>query len=515
MAGKKKKFDLSTMHLADIPKFIIALFKGQIGPEEQMMTEQTGFYEINLVPDVKAEMIKAQKVRNIVFFACITISILSASTAVVLGSVKGAQDITMAGQDSHMMDLSKKITSYDELPEFLTIQNQLRGISDIEDNQKVLSRAIIFLNSIIPDEGDEIKVSELSVELSTGTLSFDAQANAKAIGQPDIDYRVLESFIKRTNLMTFDHGRYVDSVGNEIPSRCIIEYNEKGEMLQENGNIFAIWRRGETGCDPTRDDYAKNEDGSVTVSEINIDLDSTKMKNGTSDASQVKTNNTNTTNATNTNSTETGTLEQNTTTETETTEKEEKKVKDYIPNEKIYRTPQFTNWYAGIPWKTSADGIDDVDPVPPADGDFVYNVTNYKYTPKMELDGSISGIPHFESKCIAYSGEEVENEGSDKKTAKWSADNQCVLVPEGIQIVESANGVDSTENLVLTFRAVIKINLDAFAFRNKHVMAIGPNGQNVTDSYVQLEKIFAAPAEKCTSDNSECDNAPANGGKEE
>ena len=125
MAGKKKKFDLSTMHLADIPKFIIALFKGQIGPEEQMMTEQTGFYEINLVPDVKAEMIKAQKVRNIVFFACITISILSASTAVVLGSVKGAQDITMAGQDSHMMDLSKKITSYDELPEFLTIQNRL------------------------------------------------------------------------------------------------------------------------------------------------------------------------------------------------------------------------------------------------------------------------------------------------------------------------------------------------------------------------------------------------------
>ena len=33
MAQKKKKFDLSTMHLSDIPKFILALFKGQIGPE--------------------------------------------------------------------------------------------------------------------------------------------------------------------------------------------------------------------------------------------------------------------------------------------------------------------------------------------------------------------------------------------------------------------------------------------------------------------------------------------------
>ena len=210
MATKKKSFDFSTMHLSDIPKFVIALFKGQVGPEEPMMSEQTGFYEINLVPDVKAEMIKAQKVRNLVFFFCIVIAILSASTAMILGSVKGAQDITMAGQDAHITNLSKKITSYEELPEFLTIQNQLRGISEIESNQRVLSRAIIFLNALIPNEGDIVEVSELSVDLTTGTLTFDAQADARAVGQPNIDYRVLESFMKRTNMMTFDHGRYVD-----------------------------------------------------------------------------------------------------------------------------------------------------------------------------------------------------------------------------------------------------------------------------------------------------------------
>lgn len=552
MAGKKKKFDFSTMHLSDIPRFVIALFKGQVGPEEPMMSEQTGYYEINLVPDVKAEMIKAQKVRNLVFFACIVVSILSAATAVTLGSIKGAQDITMAGQDSHISELSKKITSYEELPEFLTIQNQLRGISQIEDNQKVLSRAIIFLNSLIPNEGDKVEVSELSVDLATGTLSFDAQADARAIGQPDIDYRVLESFMKRTNMMTFDYGRYVDSVGNEIPSRCIEEYDVNGNMFQENGNIFAIWHRGDKGCDPTRDDYAPNEDGSVTVSDINIDLDSTKMNNGKSDAAQVKTKDTdktketdktkdtdtdnvgdvtdddllntntstNTTTTTTNNTTTNNTTNQttnNTTTSNDATnpeEKVEKRTIDYVPSEKIYRSPQFTAWYASEPWKTIQDGIDDAIPAPPDEGT-VYNVTNYKYTPTMELDGSISGIPHFESKCITYTGEDTTEDGAKKKTAKWSADNVCVLVPEGIQITESANGRDAEENLVLTFRAIIKINLDAFAFRNKHVMAIGPNGQNVTDSYVQLEKLFAAPAEKCSDGDSECNSAPTgNGGKE-
>ena len=272
--AEKKKFNFSTMNFSDIPKFIVALFKGQLGPEEPMMSEQTGFYEINLVPDVKAQMIRMQKIRNIMFFVCIVISIASVSTALVLGSIKATQDITMSGQDSHIENLSKKILEYEELPEFLTIQNQINGISKIEDNQKVLSRAVLFLNSLLPNEGDKIEVSELSIDLKSTSLSFDAQANAL---KDNIDYRVLEAFIKRTNMMTFDYGRYVDSTGLEIPSRCIEEYNSAGAMYQENGNIYAIWHRGDKGCDPNRDDYAPNEDGSVNASQIDIDLNSTNM----------------------------------------------------------------------------------------------------------------------------------------------------------------------------------------------------------------------------------------------
>ena len=482
----KKKFDFSTMHLSDIPKFIVALFKGQLGDEEEMMKEQTGFYEINLVPDVKAEMIKNQKMRNLVFFVCIVVSIASVSTALILGSIKGAQDITMAGQDAHMKNLSDKIKSYDELPEFLTIQNQLRGISEIEDNQKVLSRAVIFLAALRDVGVDEVKVSELSVDLSTATLSFDAQADAK---KDNIDYRVLEAFKKRTNLMTFDYGRYVDSMGNEIPSRCIVEYDGNNVMLQEHGSIYAIWHRGDKGCDPTRDDYAPNEDGSVTSSTINVDLEATKMNNGTSEVSQVKLNND----------------------EEEEEETTKKKTINYVASEKIYRTPQFTSWYKQEPVRTVEDGIDDVAPTPPNE-DTIYNITNYKYTPSMDESGTISGIPHFESKCFTYTGEVTVDDKTGEEVVKWSAENSCMLVPDGITITESANGRNQDDELVLRFSAVIQLNADAFAFRNKHVMAIGPNGQNVTDSYVQLEKIFDAPATACAAGDTECNNTPTSGG---
>jgi hypothetical protein len=498
MAGKKK-FDFNTMHLSDIPKFIIALFKGQVGPEEEMMQGQTGFYEINLVPDIKAEMIKQQKLRNLVFFICLVVSIASVSAALILGSVKGAQDITMAGQDSHIDKLSKKVMDYEELPEFLTLQNQLRGISEIEDNQKVLSRAIIFLNALVSSSNrDSIEVSELSVDLAETTLSFDAQANA---GDDDIDYRVLEAFIKKAKLMTFDYGRYVDSTGKEIPSRCIEEYNSAGRMYQENGSIYAIWKRGETGCDPNRNDYATDSDGTVAASLIDADLDATEMNNGTSEISQIG----------------------NDLTEEEKKKQEEdkqgqpeKKIIDYVPREKIYRTPQFTSWYNGEKFETEKDGIDDEKRMPSEDGLTSYNTIYYKYTPSMDLSGYVTGIPHFESKCITYIGEDTTDENAstnNKKTAKWTADNSCKLIPddEGLVIRESANGRNAEDVLVLTFTATIQINSDAFAFRNKHVMTIGPNNQNVTDSYVQLEKIFAAPAQKCSSGDTECNNASTGG----
>ena len=364
----------------------------------------------------------------------------------------------------------------------MTIQNQLKGISEIEDNQKVLSRAIVLLNALLPDGPDTIEVSELSINLAESTMSFDAQADAKI---DSIDYRVLESFIKRTNMMTFDYGRYVDSMGNEIPSRCIEEYDASNRMLQENGSIYAIWKRREKGCDPTRDDYSPNADGSVDVSTYDLDLESTDMSNGTSDASTVKTEE----------------------------DKDKKKTMNYVFNEKIYRTPQFTNWYNGTEVSTKNDGIEDDVKIEAPDENTRVNQTYYKYKPSMELSGEISGVPHFESKCITYSGEEDYNDdGELKKDAKgntiikWSADNSCTLVPDGIKVTDSSNGKNSDDALVLRFSATIRMNADVFAYRNKHVMAIGPNNQNVTDSYVQLEKIFAAPASDCAANDTSCNN---------
>ena len=49
--------------------------------------------EINLVPDIKDEMIKALKMRNYIFFACIVVIAASVGVTLIFGLIAGGQQL--------------------------------------------------------------------------------------------------------------------------------------------------------------------------------------------------------------------------------------------------------------------------------------------------------------------------------------------------------------------------------------------------------------------------------------
>ena len=59
-------------------------------------------FEINLVPDVIAEMIRAQKMRNLVFFMATVVSIIALGLVLLLFSIKAGQDISLNGKDAQL-----------------------------------------------------------------------------------------------------------------------------------------------------------------------------------------------------------------------------------------------------------------------------------------------------------------------------------------------------------------------------------------------------------------------------
>lgn len=210
-------------------------------------------FEINLVPDVKAEMIATQKKRNLVIVAAIAVSIIAAGLVVLLMSIKIGQDIKISGQDNKLELMSNKIEEYDGLESLLTVQKQLSDISAINVDKKLLSRVFTVLHSIVNvGSGVEIDISALDVDMESSVLSFDGQANA-GVNTDGIDFAALETWKETVLRMKYDYGRYVDSQGNVIPTMCIFESDYNGTpFVDSEKRVYAIWAKNVTGCDPAK-----------------------------------------------------------------------------------------------------------------------------------------------------------------------------------------------------------------------------------------------------------------------
>ena len=412
--------------------------------------------EINLVPDIKEAAIKAIKIRNLTIFASIVVAIGSVVATLVFAGIAGGQQAIVDSKQNTIKTLSDKVKSYEDLDKYLTIKNQLAGLSSIADNKNVLSRLFNVLSALIPTGRDTIKISELTINLEEEpfNITFDAQADA---GEPPLyDYRVLNAFNKSLPYIRYDYGNYVDKEGIEIPAYCMIEYNADGTNFKDSDKgIFAYWLINGEGCNPSYEPE-EDEDGNI----INAD----DVIKGYED---------------------------------EIEEYEGEKVV------RIWRTPQFKEWYK--------EDLDDENS-------------------HMDTDGTIYDVQHFESSCTTYKGvTNYINTGNASETVYATIDDitwigvndNCKLVDieddgEDHSVVsESSNGRNANNELVLRFTASIDLNPAVFSFDNEHMIVLGPSSRfNVTDSFVQIQNMFAERAKDCAIDDTACnDEANRRGGE--
>ena len=227
-------------------------------------------HEINLVPDIKNEMIKTVKLRNYIFFGCIVVAAASVLLTLIFGLIMGGQRIAIENKKSTLGELSAKLNSYTDLNDFLTIKDQLGNIDTLTSDKKVLSRTFNILSALLPTGADTITVSELNVNLAEEQPSFSLEAQANAGKEPFIDYNVLDSFKKSMQYMRYDYGSYVDKEGNIIPSYCMIEQGSDGAFLSEGEKgLYAYWTIEGDGCNPSEtlktSDYATESYNDQTV----------------------------------------------------------------------------------------------------------------------------------------------------------------------------------------------------------------------------------------------------------
>lgn len=390
-------------------------------------------YEISLVPDVKAELIQKQKIRNLIILVCVIVACACAGVILVMLSITGAQTISISGQENEIScrmegtgkdngkcsNTGEAILRFKNVNELLTIQDQMKSISALNANKVKFSRVFGILDVILPDgsaNGDKVDISELASDASENMISFDAIGKSTKL---NIGFHVLETFKKGVNRSYFDYGDYMrkneDGEYVPIPSFCITEYTEKGYT-------YAKYTKGEPGCE------------APMVKTTSGDTPSDEKDNQTSDSEEEK------------------------------GEKEEgEKSKDVKKETIIIRR--------------TYDDLEDLEN---------YKNGNDKKKKDKEKNGSNVGY-YFESQCMQY-----KDDGSFDEEATLL---QCPLAEEdGIMIGSSSYGRGSDDEMVMSFSVVLKLDKRVFASGNKHMQVFGPSRQNVTDSYVEVRDMFTAKA---------------------
>ncbi|HMQ09185.1 MAG TPA: hypothetical protein PKC42_02235 [Candidatus Nanoperiomorbaceae bacterium] len=131
--------------------------------------------QLNLLPDVKKQLLHAQMQRNLVISICIIITIVAGSVILILGGIMGGQAIQKSNLTQSIADSQDAITkkqSDSQLDEYLTVQNQLSKISSLKNQQLDYSRVFDYLKQLNPAAPNSVSLS--SVKLAAPGVSSDA-----------------------------------------------------------------------------------------------------------------------------------------------------------------------------------------------------------------------------------------------------------------------------------------------------------------------------------------------------
>jgi len=164
--------------------------------------------EINLVPDVKQELLRAQHTRAVVISSSIITSIVAVGIVVLILLYMGTQVVRGRVADDNISKKGEQFASIEDLSKILTIQNQLSAINSLNGKKHMDSRMFDMISAITPRD---TAVSFTRMSLETPDESLDAAAATGATGGQihlegqTVGYDAMEVFKKTIENTVFQY----------------------------------------------------------------------------------------------------------------------------------------------------------------------------------------------------------------------------------------------------------------------------------------------------------------------
>lgn len=163
--------------------------------------------EINLIPDVKQELIKAERVRSGVISTAVLIGIVSVSVVVILAVLIGGQAIAGNIADDAIKKQNAELQSKPDLSDTLTIQNQLTKLTQMHTDKKIDSRLFSLMLAVNPPAPNNVAFSTVKLDPATSTINIEGQSTG---GFSSVE------MLKKTILSTKVH--YLNKAGQDAES---------------------------------------------------------------------------------------------------------------------------------------------------------------------------------------------------------------------------------------------------------------------------------------------------------
>lgn len=221
--------------------------------------------EINLVPDVKQEFLRSQRLRAKVISGSIIVSLAAGGLIVFLVALLGAAGALNLAADTAIKDEYKKLTENNkDIDEIVTIQGQLASISQLNDSKRVTSRVLDVLAAINPQGENAIKLTKAIADPGQKTISIEGTADAgfnaadaykKTILNTSVSYsKDGEQFkVPLTSEVVPGETSFGEDMNGQKVLRFKISFNYPEEMLSNTAlNVRIITPTGEVDVTDSR-----------------------------------------------------------------------------------------------------------------------------------------------------------------------------------------------------------------------------------------------------------------------
>jgi Tfp pilus assembly protein PilN len=152
--------------------------------------------QLNLLPDVKLEYIKAQRQRRMV----LTLSILISAAAVVILVLMLTVDIA---QKKHLSDLTKDIKSESstlegepQIGKILTVQNQLESLTNLHSSKPAASNLFTYMNEVTPAS---VAINSFDIDFTQQTSTISGTADNLASVNTYVDTLKFTTYTSDSN----------------------------------------------------------------------------------------------------------------------------------------------------------------------------------------------------------------------------------------------------------------------------------------------------------------------------